>query len=236
MSSVSTKVNGNTQTLVSNRSYRPDGLLSAQTFGNNISETRTYDLQGRLTYQYLTGTTASIDTRAYSYDANGNLTQEQSLPQVGSYTYDAENRLTQDSITSSPASSAAFTYDGNGNRTKKDTAAYSYTSNTNRLTQIGSNTLTLDANGNLTNYQNTAYSYSEANRLATVTVGGVLKASYTYNALNLRTRKVQGSTVTVYHYDLNGNLLMETTSSGTARVLYLTIENTPIAMIRRAPW
>ena len=43
---------------------------------------------------------------------------------------------------------------------------------------------------------------------------GELKATYTYNALGQRTRKVTATGTTVYHYDLNGQLLSETQADG----------------------
>src|SRR6266404_8139600 len=38
--SVSTTVNGSTQTIVSNRTYRADGLLTGETFGNGVNDVR----------------------------------------------------------------------------------------------------------------------------------------------------------------------------------------------------
>ena len=68
VTSVATVVGGSAVTLSSGRSYRPDGLLLGQSFGNGLNELRQYDTQGRLTYQSL----GTADTRLYSYDANGN--------------------------------------------------------------------------------------------------------------------------------------------------------------------
>ena len=88
---IATTLNGVTTTITSARSYSADGTLNSQTWGNGKVETRTYDLQGRLT-QLNVGT----DTRRYTYDANGNVTQKVSTPETGNYTYDMLDRLASD--------------------------------------------------------------------------------------------------------------------------------------------
>ncbi len=54
------------------------------------------------------------NTRTYCYDANGNQVRRTISGSISNLTYDAENRLT----TVSGATSASFTYDGDGNRVK----------------------------------------------------------------------------------------------------------------------
>ena len=121
-------MNDVTTTVTSARSYSADGTLNSQTWGNGKVETRTYDLQGRLT-QLNVGT----DTRRYTYDANGNVTQKVSAPETGNYTYDMLDRLTADNN----GINTTFGYDANGNRTLLGSTATSYTANSNRLTQAG---------------------------------------------------------------------------------------------------
>jgi len=60
---------------------------------------------------------------------------------------------------------------------------------------------------------------------------GLLIVTYTYNALGQRTRKGTSNGTTVYHYDLNGQLIAETTSSGVAIRDYIFMGNTPVAQI-----
>ncbi|MFL6624673.1 MAG: RHS repeat-associated core domain-containing protein, partial [Sulfurifustis sp.] len=229
ITSVSATVNGSSQNLVSSRTYRPDGLLLSQTYGNGIAETKQYDLQGRLTNQFL----GSADTRVYGYDANSNLTSLQSLPQVGSYTYDALDRLTVDSITSTPSSTVNLSYDPNGNRTSDGTNTYSYTANSNQLNQVGSNSITLDPAGNTTSDGTNTYSYNNDGHLQSVTQGTTSLGSYVYNFQRQRTQKTANSSTTVYHYDTNGNLILETGTDGTSKVTYVYAENVPIAQITR---
>ncbi|GEM_PF-973907 len=236
---VTTTVNASSQTIITNRTYRPDGLPTGQTYGNGLSEVRTYDARGNLTYQSLGG----ADTRLYTYDANGNLTQKQTLPEVGNYTYDAENRLT-DELTSDNQHNA-FTYDPNGNRTSDLKAngtprPYAYSPNTNRLTALGNQVITLDAAGNTTidRNGNRVFTYNNANRLTQVSINGVLKGTYTYNYQTQRTRKVRanatgtGTSTFIYHYDINGNVIAETRPNGKLIRAYLWADNEPIAQIQ----
>jgi len=239
ISTITTMLNGATQTLISARSYRADGLLLAQTFGNGLTEARQYDLQGRLTYQSL----GTADTRIYAYDANGNLTNKQTLPDVASYGYDALDRLTAETTLTG---NDAFTYDPNGNRlsgllNNGNTQAYVYEAGTNRLIRRGNKTVTLDPAGKLlTDYAGRSYEYDAAGRLATVTRDGVLRGTYTYNYLNQRSRKVKvtstGATQRfVYHYDMQGNLIAETRPNGTLVRLYVWADGEPVAQIQNRP-
>ena len=227
IASTTATVNGANQTVVSGRTYRADGLLTAQSYGNGLSESRSYNLKGELTNQSL----GSADTRVYGYDLNGNLSSLQSLPQVAVYTYDALDRLTQDQITSTPTSTNAFTYDPNGNRTADSVGSYSYTGNSNRLTQTPLAAITLDAAGNTTADGTYTYAYNQDGHLSQVLSGGNVIATYTYNYQRQRTQKVTAQGTTVYHYDLAGNLIAEMTAAGASISAYVWTDGQPNAQI-----
>lgn len=227
--SVTATGSGGGQTIMTQRNYQADNLVTTQTFGNGIIETRTYDLQGRLTTQTL-GTT---DTRQYTYDANSNLIKSQSSSQTGQYIYNALDVLTRDQITSSPSSSLKFTYDGNGNRTKRGKTVYQYTLNSNRLNMVDTTTLTYDPIGNLTKYGTKDYHYNDAGQLQQVLDTSTVKGTYTYNYQSQRTRKVTNNT-TVFHYDLFGNLILETNQNGNVKKVYVYADTTPIAQITKS--
>ena len=80
--------------------------------------------------------------------------------------------------------------------------------------------------------------YNHANRQSELYEAGELKAGYIYNANGQRTRKVtptpgagNGSTTTIYHYDLNGLLIGETTAAGEPIRDYLWQGMSPLAQI-----
>jgi RHS repeat-associated protein len=226
ITSVSATVSGVAKTLASAQTYRADGLLLTQSYGNGLNETRTYDLQGRLTNQAL----GTADTRIYGYDANGNVTSRQNLSQTASYGYDALDRLIQDSITSTPSSSTSFSYDPNGNRQSDSGGSYIYLSATNRLSQYYSQPITLDTAGNTVNDGIYTYVYNNAGELQSVAQGGTL-GSYVYNHRHQRTQKTTASSTTVYHYDVLGNLILETNASGVSQVAYVWADSQPLAQI-----
>ncbi len=222
ITSVATTVNSAAVTIAGNRTYRPDGLLLGQSFGNGLNELRQYDLQGRLTYQSL----ASADTRLYAYDANGNLIGLQSLPLVGSYSYDALDRLNLDQRTTTATTGSAFTYDPNGNRQTENLGTYAYLANSNRLTSTPQGAITLDAAGNTLSDGIRSYTYNNTGHLS-----NVAGASYSYNAQRLRSRKIVGSQGTVYHYDTLGNLIAETDTAGVMRRGYVWADGQALAQI-----
>lgn len=87
----------------------------------------------------------------------------------------------------------------------------------------------LDAAGNTLLQGSLDMTYNQANRLATVTNQGVVIGPFTYNAHGLRTTNVTPNGTTVFHYDLNGKLIAETTESGGLICIYLWAEDVPIA-------
>jgi YD repeat-containing protein len=131
----------NGATITSGRTYRADGLLTGQNYGNGLNETRAYDLQGRLTAWALAGT----DNRAYTYDPNSNILNITGLP-AATYGYDSLDRLTSET-------SNAFTYDPNGNRLSDAAGTYSYTTASNKMTGAPQGAVVVNAAGLTTSDQ-----------------------------------------------------------------------------------
>ncbi len=226
---VSFPVNGTPTILTKDRTYRADGLLLTQTAGSGLTESKTYDPQGRLTTWTLGG-----ETRAYTYDANSNVATRTTPTESRSYVYDPEDRLTEDRVTAGTGTTQTLVYDLNGNRTKLNTTAYTYAANSNRLTQIGTKVLTLDPAGNTTKDNlNYNYVYYANGTLKEARSGTTLKGTYTYNHRFQRTRKVAGTATTVYHYDLTGNLIAETRSTGVLIRAYVHDDQAPIAQVTK---
>lgn len=203
------------QNIVSGRTYRADGLLLGQTYGNGLVDVRAYDLQGQLTLW----TTGAIDSRAYGHDANGNVTGING----DAYGYDWLDRLTR-----GPADT--FTYDANGNRKSDGAGSYSYVANSNRLWSSPAGAVTLDAAGNTTAIGTNSFTYNQAGRLDSASVSGVVVGQYGYSFDEHRTWKTTGDATTVFHYDLAGNLIAESnTSGGTIREYIRDDDGRPIA-------
>ncbi|ODS23863.1 hypothetical protein AB835_06435, partial [Candidatus Endobugula sertula] len=199
------------QTILSGITYRADHQMSQCTLGNGVTETRQYDLQGRLTRQQLSD---NLLTRDYSYDANGNILHIDSNTFDPAYTYDALNRLLSEDTPSMDGGSAGnarsrYQYDENSNRLTQlfngEALAYEYQLNSNRLTTVGDSTITLDDSGNTVTDGNRAFQYNNRNQLKTFSNNDTQVASYEYDYRNLRTQKsLNGSDSNIYRYDLNG--------------------------------
>lgn len=229
ITTVSFPVNGTATILTQDRTYRADGLLSTQTFGSGLTESRTYDQQGRMTNWTIGG-----ETRTYTYDANSNVSTRTLPTESRTYVYDPEDRLTEDRVTAGSGTTNTLSYDLNGNRTQLNTTAYLYAATTNRLTQVGTKVQTLDPAGNTTKDNlNYNYVYYANGTLKEARSGTTLKGTYTYNHRFQRTRKVAGTATTVYHYDLEGNLLAETKNTGVLIRAYVHDDQAPIAQVTK---
>ncbi len=219
LTAVAMKAPGGVMTqLITNRTYRADGLWVEQTYGNGLVQTKDYDTQGRLT----DNATAS-GTRDYLYDANGNIVNIESAGNSLDidYGYDALDRLTSQSDTINNLVQG-YGYDENSNRLSSSAPLQNstlvYENNSNRLESINGSTLTVDASGKtLTDTAGRAYLYNDAGRISQISVANTVVGSYTYNSQQLRTQKHSGADTTLYHYDLAGMLIAESDVSNTLK-------------------
>ena len=126
---ITATVNGRQQPIISGLQYRGDHRMTQRSFGNGLTESRRYDLQGRLLSQTLNGQPSggggvqapSIDSRSYAYDANGNLLSRSGSAQTGTYAYDRLDRLISDAVNAAAPSpsKSQYQYDLNHNRQSK---------------------------------------------------------------------------------------------------------------------
>ena len=227
INTIATTVNGALVPVVSHISYRADGLPLSLTFGNGVADQRAYDTRGRLLSQYIAG-----DYRLYGYDQNGNLTDLSTGRERSRYGYDALDRLRDETF---GAEAIGFGYDPNGNRLSRTgqtiTVPYMYAPESNRLIEVGQEAITLDATGNTIQSGRRGFSYHPSGRLASVSEDGRLKAAYLYDARGLRSQKLTAKGMRLYHYDLTGNLLSETTDRGTLIRDYVYLGALPVAQI-----
>jgi len=146
----------------------------------------------------------SVLDRTYTYDANGNIT----------------------SIDDGEAA---------GNETLESAGIYSYDQGTNLLADMWREIPVVydyDENGNTISANNRTFTYDLSNRLITVQEGSTTLGQYVYNALNQRIKKTVQGQATIFHYDLQGHLIAETTESGTTLAEYIYLGDQPLAMIR----
>lgn len=222
--------NGSTVALASGINYEPFGPIESLTYGNTKTLTQQHDTAYRITSQNVAG----IYARSCPvYDASGNLKQRDDSIAASSevYFYDPLNRL--DTATGE-FGTRDYNYDKNGNRTQLNdgtVTTYSYENNSNRLDSKGTEDVVLDANGNTINSGTRSYTHTPFNRLFEVYDAGVLKATYSYNALGQRTRKIlPDGSGRQYYYGLNGALLAESDLNGNVLAEYIYLNGQLLAM------
>ena len=241
---IDTTLNGAPQSVVSGTTYRGDNQMVQCTYGNGLTDTRSYDLQGRLVSQTLTDPLSVIlDQRDYSYDLNSNILGIDTNLEDNVYTYDKLDRVTSDQIAGQTA--IDYGYDLNDNRASKllgdltQDEGYFYNQDANQLGAqeaflAGSTTVPINPDRSLR--------YNDVGRLYELHEAGVRKAAYLYNDEGQRTRKTvyqpDGVTIaseTIYHYDSMGYLVTETELDGTLIRDYLWSEGMhPMAQIDNA--
>jgi RHS repeat-associated protein len=245
-----------TTTLAGNITYAPFGAVESLTYGSGATLTHGVDSAYRLTSQSIPGV---LDLGYTLYDANGNLeTRTDSYSSSTSFAYDPLNRL---DTAHGAFGSRDYDHDLNGNRTSlvSDalTTTYGYTPRSNRLTSETGRTYTLDANGNTTHRLDVdglgrLYSYNAHNRLATAAerqitgytgkgknrtpvIGEVSLATYAYNGLGQRVRKMLADgTVSQYLYRTDGALLAELDDSDTPMREYVYLNGQLLAVLDRS--
>jgi RHS repeat-associated protein len=229
--------------------YQPFGPLDGLVYGNGKAETRTYDLDYRLTALTEAGTAASR-AATYAYDAVDNvLSVADSVFGTQRFGYDKLNRLSR---ASGFYGDQQFGYDPVGNRLRvtsgSATTRFVYAPHSNRLTAVESGGTALRAfryspTGNIVSDRSSltqiVLGYDQDHRLASVEnrskSGGVVDVDYLYDGFGQRIEKKllgSGGIDTAYQYDLGGHLLEERDlAGGTSRTNYIYLDDRPIATI-----
>lgn len=205
-------------------------------YGNNLVQTRSYDLDYRLTQlMTINGSVHQDLTQVYD-DANNITTITNALDNTRSQTlvYDDLNRLTD---ATSHYGDVDYAYDAIGNRLSEaidaQSETYTYDVNSHRLEETndgGTITYSYDANGNTLDNTTNTFTFGDNNRMKTSGVGGSISATYTYNGRGERVKKDSINT-TYYHYDQGGQLIAETDATGTTQVEYIYIDGQPTAIV-----
>ena len=217
-------------TIASNITYKPFGGMSSLTYGNGLAGTISYDNQYRVT-----GITAAgvMNLNYPTYDNNGNIQNIQDMLSPAknrSFTYDSLDRL---GTATGAWGSLGWTYDGVGNRQTENANTYTYAPNTNKLTNANGISFGYDNNGNTTTQSSRVYTYNQNQRLIQV-ADGAMTAGYTYNGNGQRVKKNVNGTVTIFHYNLNGQIIAESNSAGTITAEYVYLNGQPLAKLEGA--
>ena len=217
--------------------YEPFGPITGLTYGNGLTETRTYDQDYRLTSL----TDPNTLSWQLGYNADDDITGiTDQLISADSQTlgYDNVNRLTGASA-SGLYGTLSYGYDANGNRNTETLSGtrttFNISTTSNQLVSLSGGlhvNYSYDANGNISSDGTHTYTYDDTNRLTLVDSGST--ATYLYNALGQRVEKTAGSTTTVYVYDEAGHLLGEYTTSGIAVSGYVWLNDTPVGVVKAA--
>ncbi|MGH8321682.1 MAG: RHS repeat domain-containing protein [Gammaproteobacteria bacterium] len=213
--------------------YKPFGPITGLTYGNGLTDTRTYDQDYRLT----SITVPNILSWTLGYNPDDDITGlTDNLVGGNSQTlgYDNLNRL---NTGSGAYGSQSYGYDANGNRNTETLNGTNTTLNiaatSNQLASLsgGQNkTYQYDANGNLISDGTNTYTYDDTNRLASVTTSSGAD-TYQYNGLGQRIEKTVGSATTVYVYDEAGHLIGEYTPTGALIAEHIWLDNRPVGLI-----
>ncbi|WP_230390659.1 RHS repeat-associated core domain-containing protein [Reinekea sp. G2M2-21] len=233
--------NQSTRHVSYNKSYRPTTLTHGWLTEDEVIQYG-YDTADRITSQSRSIINAD---RTTLWDAK-------------SYEYDIGSRLTATRWTKSHGKSLSnneyleFDYDSFGNRIAKrgrsqtfnnltESWAYSIAPTNNQIEDI--NKSVNDGAYALTNsyeYFGTGqtktdgqknYVYNRSQRLTQVKNGAAVIGTYSYNASGLRVSKVANGAETHFHYNLAGQLIAESNSSGQAIREYAYLGGMPVAML-----
>lgn len=223
----------------SNILYYPPGELQSAAYGNGIQMGATFDSNQNISSLVFLGNGNALSSKIYTWDTNAiNLLsiQDLSTGRTQSFTYDQLNRIASASDTgtttkacmanppSLPAYSESYSIDPWGNLQESagtlsgsQSFTFTYTPSVGNASGGGGNQVTgtgvqYDSAGNLLSdgppFYN-SYQY-RADGLMSQSNG----ASYTYDALGQRVRKVYGSATTEYIYF--GGLLLAEYNPGSA--------------------
>ena len=216
------------QPLATGLSYRPFGPPTGYLAGNNQTQTRSFDAEGRpIAYpqggsQILLGydDASRITHKTDSADAN----------QTHTYSYDALDRLAGQV---EPVTPRSWTYDPVGNRLSATagggSTSYQYGSTNNRQTQAGSRTVSTDANGAITSDGDRQYAYDARGRLITST-SSVGSTHYLIDPLGRRLLKQGPLGSTAFFYDQAGQLVAELDEQGNPKQEHLWANGVPLAV------
>lgn len=194
-------VNGSTP----GTSYNAASQVTQLYLGSGDSDTFGYDNMGRMS-QYQFNINGQSETGALSWNPNGTLGQLVITDPFNSGDNQTCNYVHDDLVRIASAGcgsvwSQTFTYDTFSNIVASGSSSFqaTYSTTTNRMTQIGSSTPTYDANGNVTNDFLNTYSWDANAR--PIVIDGI---TVTYDALGRIAEEDKSGTYTQFVYSPTG--------------------------------
>jgi len=137
-------------------------------------------------------------------------------------------------VPSPPTGGHGYDYDGVGNRigqTGDHLVSFGYPPDGNRLDSINGLPQNFDANGSLTASPTVQQLIHDVRgRLVQADAGGVTSI-YQIDALGRRIRKTNPTGDILFHYDLGGRLIAETTAGGILLKEYLYLNDLSVAVV-----
>ena len=224
------------QNVVTSVTYHPFGGVKSYTLGNGQVNSRTIDLDGRISaYAFSPQAVFQI-----GYDAASRIESivDLAVPQYSNtYGYDNLDRLT---TVTGAAADFEYAYDAVGNRQTKRAATftdtYTYSPTSNRIATLQPavgplRSFGFDPNGSTTNDGVNTFTYDVRGRMASST-SAVGTADYQVNALGQRVRKSSSLGETVFHYDTQGKLIAETDPGGALKRELIYLGDIPVGVVQ----
>jgi RHS repeat-associated protein len=228
---------GNRYVIARDVRYLPFGPASSWTYGNGLTEHRTFDLQ----YRPISFRASDRSVVTYGeYDGNDNPLRRNVNGDAQVFSYDALGRL--ESATGA-FGAREYRYDAVGNRTRLDAdgrvTEYAYQPHSNRIASDTDWTYTLDATGSEVRRESAGGGGWELVHTAKNRLLGVLDlenpaatiGAYRYNALGQRTIKSTPHGDRLFVYGLSGQLLSELLPGGSVVQEYVYLNGAPIALL-----
>jgi RHS repeat-associated protein len=220
-----------------------NGLLSTTTLGS-VADARNYNDFGEPTSYSATFNSAGIYAAQYSRDKLGRLTQK--VETIGGvtdtyvYTYDSAGRLSL--VEKNGVSSAAYTYDGNGNRltfSGPGGPVNGTYDDQDRLLQYGATIYSYTANGELlsrtTGGQTTSYQYDVVGNLKSVTLPDNTEIEYLVDGRNRRIGKRVNGVLNqgfLYQDELSPIVELDGNNTVVSRFIYGSRSNVPDYLLK----
>jgi YD repeat-containing protein len=218
--------------LATSVTHMPFGPLLSLTWGNGVTDARTFDLDYRMTSITDHGT-ANIQYLSYGYDADNNvhtITDNVTAGDDQTLTYDVIDRLK--SATGAYGTVSSITYDSNSNRLAYGTTSYVIPGLSNRMSKTGTSAISYISTGNMSAIGTAALTYYKSNQLAT-SKPATNTSTYYYDAFGQRLKiKTSGTEFSVDIDDLTSKLLEETNAGVETDYAYL--DDMPLSAIQTA--